>query len=75
MWMMRRLGLSFNSQPPEGGWFFGAGTNSFRQSFNSQPPEGGWGIPEINNFFHAGFNSQPPEGGWLLLKSALFSAL
>ena len=33
---------SFNTQPPEGGWFFGATNGEVIRSFNTQPPEGGW---------------------------------
>ena len=33
----------FNTQPPEGGWFFGVHNGKVIRSFNTQPPEGGWG--------------------------------
>ena len=33
---------SFNTQPPEGGWFFWFVFISTHYSFNTQPPEGGW---------------------------------
>ena len=43
VWMMRRLGLrSFNSQPPEGGWYHSHAEALRLRRFNSQPPEGGW---------------------------------
>ena len=35
--------LSFNTQPPEGGWAFCCFINhDLLPSFNTQPPEGGW---------------------------------
>ena len=34
--------LSFNSQPPEGGWQAAAIQADNKERFNSQPPEGGW---------------------------------
>jgi hypothetical protein len=56
--------ISFNSQPPEGGWGLLDAHQRWSQRFNSQPPEGGW---KNHHHCHAGknrFNSQPPEGGW-----------
>ena len=35
--------VSFNTQPPEGGWDIKAGDWGDAASFNTQPPEGGWG--------------------------------
>ena len=32
----------FNTQPPEGGWFFPENTVPHPLRFNTQPPEGGW---------------------------------
>ena len=37
-----RLLDGFNTQPPEGGWFFEFLGVAGRHSFNTQPPEGGW---------------------------------
>ena len=34
--------LSFNTQPPEGGWVIPNVIYKRRESFNTQPPEGGW---------------------------------
>ena len=34
--------VSFNTQPPEGGWYFSARFIFRRVGFNTQPPEGGW---------------------------------
>ena len=34
--------LSFNTQPPEGGWMGRRRRQSKQQGFNTQPPEGGW---------------------------------
>ena len=36
------LWISFNSQPPEGGWHRHRRQGPSRNRFNSQPPEGGW---------------------------------
>ena len=33
---------SFNTQPPEGGWFWDYCENNPKSGFNTQPPEGGW---------------------------------
>ncbi len=33
---------SFNSQPPEGGWYCPLICICVKCRFNSQPPEGGW---------------------------------
>ena len=55
----------FNSQPPEGGWFFPFGILERLAGFNSQPPEGGWVCGGSNQLKLCCFNSQPPEGGWL----------
>ena len=36
--------MSFNSQPPEGGWTGGVQKIAGLNRFNSQPPEGGWSL-------------------------------
>ena len=36
--------VSFNTQPPEGGWMTYYETSRPDWGFNTQPPEGGWGI-------------------------------
>ena len=39
----KRVGeLSFNTQPPEGGWAGYRVPSVARPCFNTQPPEGGW---------------------------------
>ena len=35
-------GRSFNTQPPEGGWYKNTAGHEYYRSFNTQPPEGGW---------------------------------
>ena len=35
-------GISFNTQPPEGGWLAPELMKKWLKSFNTQPPEGGW---------------------------------
>ena len=32
----------FNTQPPEGGWYFAMRFACSYLGFNTQPPEGGW---------------------------------
>ena len=34
--------VSFNTQPPEGGWSVTLLSAGSSYSFNTQPPEGGW---------------------------------
>ena len=34
--------LSFNTQPPEGGWILRLTLRGISLRFNTQPPEGGW---------------------------------
>ena len=34
--------ISFNTQPPEGGWNCSLLISKLKTSFNTQPPEGGW---------------------------------
>ena len=61
--------LSFNSQPPEGGWANRPCRCPHAKRFNSQPPEGGWALNMPTNPNATRFNSQPPEGGWQLYRS------
>ena len=60
-----RFRLRFNTQPPEGGWFFGRRHDDGYARFNTQPPEGGWVPPMPLLRRTCGFNTQPPEGGWM----------
>ncbi len=41
-WLELRGFTSFNTQPPEGGWYLPSSPFLLRPSFNTQPPEGGW---------------------------------
>ena len=34
--------MSFNTQPPEGGWEGAGEKEGNAECFNTQPPEGGW---------------------------------
>ena len=54
---------SFNTQPPEGGWFEWGKDSSFIACFNTRPKAGGlsWGFSVLWKYR---FNTQPPEGGW-----------
>ena len=56
--------VSFNTQPPEGGWKNSFLFMSTSQGFNTQPPEGGWQFIAGGNAATDCFNTQPPEGGW-----------
>ena len=40
--MSYKCTVSFNTQPPEGGWIYGSRLSVGRGCFNTQPPEGGW---------------------------------
>ena len=55
---------SFNTQPPEGGWFRQVLKLDYYHCFNTQPPEGGWAGSQWARVFEQSFNTQPPEGGW-----------
>ena len=57
--------LSFNTQPPEGGWSIERRRERGQCSFNTQPPEGGWACAACVAFVDRSFNTQPPEGGWV----------
>ena len=63
--------MSFNTQPPEGGWVGKTAVLLLIRSFNTQPPEGGWQVR--NNPAHTltCFNTQPPEGGWVFVDDAV----
>ena len=60
----RPNGLSFNTQPPEGGWVLLLIFDFHSICFNTQPPEGGWAMRTPTVCPECGFNTQPPEGGW-----------
>ena len=56
--------LSFNTQPPEGGWMKGASFSVIcTVSTHSRPKAAGGGNSDGNGD-GSGFNTQPPEGGW-----------
>ena len=59
------LVISFNTQPPEGGWLKNARNFCVLACFNTQPPEGGWQTARPSMLYRPGFNTQPPEGGWV----------
>ena len=57
---------SFNTQPPEGGWFCFAKIICLRMGFNTQPPEGGWtGIISIASSHTVSTHSRPKAAGTL----------
>ena len=60
----KRQRLSFNTQPPEGGWQVAGFKRAREAGFNTQPPEGGWHFGNGRTLFGISFNTQPPEGGW-----------
>ena len=56
--------VSFNTQPPEGGWVSKALPNPFYGCFNTQPPEGGWfrrRLPDIRSSVST--HSRPKAAG------------
>ena len=61
--------LSFNTQPPEGGWVPISSIARSHNGFNTQPPEGGWNQGDSLGLDHSSFNTQPPEGGWRIYPS------
>ena len=60
----RAYSLSFNTQPPEGGWPTASPPHAANRGFNTQPPEGGWLRRPLSACCFDRFNTQPPEGGW-----------
>ena len=42
----RAVMLSFNTQPPEGGWTLSNMVGKHKSCFNTQPPEGGWSLSQ-----------------------------
>ena len=62
--------VSFNTQPPEGGWFRLERARLAGSSFNTQPPEGGWDLLRAYLATDDSFNTQPPEGGWASARPA-----
>ena len=60
------VSISFNTQPPEGGWGKMRDDCGASSGFNTQPPEGGWFQGQKSRRFWLSFNTQPPEGGWAL---------
>ena len=63
--------ISFNTQPPEGGWLSAGSLPCSQTGFNTQPPEGGWAVTGKKSDIIIGFNTQPPEGGWSVPSSSL----
>ena len=59
---MNEQTISFNTQPPEGGWKLYRKKNA-HYCFNTQPPEGGCAAFKTNLGAKKCFNTQPPEGG------------
>ena len=58
--------FSFNTQPPEGGWYAGPEMTQEKLavSTHSRPKAAGAPIPPAFGLGYC-FNTQPPEGGWL----------
>ena len=64
--MFSSIRLSFNTQPPEGGWAFAQLQKPLIWvSTHSRPKAAG---QQINKNFpkKRSFNTQPPEGGWIV---------
>ena len=62
----------FNTQPPEGGWFYNVGHSKPRErvSTHSRPKAAG-GIQGAGCRHRRCFNTQPPEGGWANPRSSV----
>ena len=56
---------SFNTQPPEGGWFRRSKFQRLSSSFNTQPPEGGWLWPYLQGAYQrkVSTHSRPRAAG------------
>ena len=39
--------VSFNTQPPKGGWILSFKQTQQTNSFNTQPPKGGWNYGKL----------------------------
>ena len=63
----------FNTQPPEGGWFYVHRLLHRQSCFNTQPPEGGW--PASMSFFlttQVSTHSRPKAAG-LMIESIILT--
>ena len=62
------MSISFNTQPPEGGWVQVAVPNGgkFVVSTHSRPKAAGR-PRNRKQYDRNGFNTQPPEGGWAVM--------
>ena len=62
--------ISFNTQPPEGGWgmLVNVPSNYDPVSTHSRPKAAGQAAP-VSGYRDESFNTQPPEGGWSDLTS------
>ena len=63
--------MSFNTQPPKGGWVTTTPRDNSEKGFNTQPPKGGWSQITGAASSYASFNTQPPKGGWGLIPCRL----
>ena len=61
--------MSFNTQPPEGGWAFGLVKRGAALGFNTQPPEGGWmvAIVRLKEEMMVSTHSRPKAAGHCVL--------
>ena len=56
--------VSFNTQPPEGGWLRSCRDSNISACFNTQPPEGGWKLFRIIKWiFKVSTHSRPKAAG------------
>ena len=62
------MNLSFNTQPPEGGWLRHKAYVYIVCCFNTQPPEGGWILLICIGmaFAHVSTHSRPKAAGFNL---------
>ena len=61
----RAVLVSFNTQPPEGGWDNAKiASRRSRVSTHSRLKAAGWAISGVMSLSFC-FNTQPPEGGWI----------
>ena len=64
-WILSKTSrISFNTQPPEGGWICTANSNNHTWVSTHSRPKAAGLFPIGLFLFPCCFNTQPPEGGW-----------
>ena len=62
--------MSFNTQPPEGGWYRRRCPRGYPLCFNTQPPEGGWPkFDALHRVIDVSTHSRPKAAGSVIVLS------